>query len=401
MFVLYQPEKQLVPIKVWLENKEQMDDVCLQQSYNLANIPYVRHWVALMPDTHQGFGMPIGGVIAVEDYIIPNAVGVDIGCGVAFCMTSLKKGDFTDAHKKNIINEILKVIPVGFQRRKEALDSETIDQLLQENKHPYEKIKPLYQEIEAARYQLGTLGGGNHFIEIQVDEMDGIGIMIHSGSRNFGYKIANYFDEKAALFCKKSGDSKASKHKLSYLKADSEAGKAYLAWMDLALAFAKENRRLMMVEVQNIMSNVFPEVVFEDIINVHHNYVTLEEHFGESLWVHRKGAIRAGINELGIIPGAMGSFSYIVEGLGSPEAFLSCSHGAGRHFSRRQAAKNLTRDEVIEDLNQLGVHIGTPRDSRVADESRFAYKDINFVMSQQTDLVKTLKELKTFMVVKG
>lgn len=401
MFILYKPEKQLVPIKVWLENEEQMDDVCLQQSMNLANIPFIKHWVSLMPDTHQGFGMPIGGVIAIDGHIIPNAVGVDIGCGVAFCMSNLKKSDFTEVQKKAAIAGILKAIPVGFQRRKEALESEEIKAFFETTTYRFDKIKTLYNEIENAQYQLGTLGGGNHFIELQLDESDQVGIMIHSGSRNFGYKIANYFDEKASIYCKKTNDSKANKRKLAYLKADSEAGRDYLAWMDLALTFAQANRRLMMVEVQNILRDLFPEVVFDPILNVHHNYVALEEHFGEQLWVHRKGAIKAEKGQLGIIPGAMGSYSYIVEGRGSQESFNSCSHGAGRHFSRRQAIKSLTREEVIQDLKQMGIDIGTPRDSLVADESRFAYKDIHFVMNQQTDLVTILKELKTFMVVKG
>ena len=259
----------------------------------------------------------------------------------------------------------------------------------------------LLAEAEKAKCQLGTLGGGNHFIEIQQDTAGKLNLMIHSGSRHFGYQVAQHFDEKAALYCKKEGDKKTQKQKLAYLPVSHPTGQDYLRWMKLAMCFAAENRRLMIEQVQHILMAIFPEVSFGELLNVHHIYAALEIHYGESVWVHRKGAIRAGLGEVGIIPGAMGTSSYIVLGKGCATSFESCSHGAGRHFSRKQALKVHSRQEVIEDLNALHVSLGTPPDSLIADESRFAYKDINFVMAQQSELVSIQKELKTVLVVKG
>lgn len=401
MFEIFNASHQRFPIKVWLEKDDQIDDVCFQQSINLSNLPFLHQWVALMPDTHQGFGMPIGGVICLKDHVIPNAVGVDIGCGIAYCQTNISVAALDERTRQKLIREIMEAIPLGFSKRNEAIESIEIENFLKEHEGDLTPHKILMDEMQNAKYQLGTLGSGNHFIEIQKDEEGLLGIMIHSGSRHFGYQVAQHFDEKAAQYCKKSGDKKTQKQKLAYLPVAHPTGQAYLLWMNLAMKFAAENRRIMMSQVQSVFKENFEQVIFEEILNVHHNYAALEEHYGERVWVHRKGAIRAGRGELGIIPGAMGTASYIVEGKGEPQSFESCSHGAGRHFSRKQALKIHSKEEVLEDLKALEVSLGTPTDSLIADESRFAYKDISFVMSQQKDLVNIIKELRTVLVVKG
>jgi len=398
---MFNETKQLNPIKVWLNDETELNAVCKKQAINLSNIPYVHKWIALMPDTHQGYGMPIGGVAAFKDIVVPNAVGVDIGCGVIFIETNLRKEKIKERHSKEIIKKIMEQIPLGFNHHKEQQENKVIEERLALEDANFRKNNTLYKEIEPIKYQLGTLGGGNHFIEIQEDENGFIGIMIHSGSRNFGYKVANYYNDKAKLYAKKHGAKTHAKNQLAYLPADSEAGKAYISWMNLALLFARENRYQMMTVVKDILSDIFMNIEFGETINAHHNYASLENHFGEDVWVHRKGAIRVFKDEMGIIPGAMGSHSYIVKGLGNQESFCSCSHGAGRNLSRKQAIKKFKKEMVLEDLYSRGVHIGTPSKSMIVDESRFVYKDIDRVMEQQKDLIVQTKKLKTMIVVKG
>lgn len=401
MLEIYDKSSQQVPIKAWVGKLEDLEHGCLHQAKNLSTLDFIHKWVALMPDTHQGYGMPIGGVVALKDYVIPNAVGVDIGCGMVFTHTDIGLDRLTEDKSKEIIRRIMDEIPLGFAHHKEKQSSEVLEKFLDETDYDYSKIGHLYPEIEASWYQIGTLGGGNHFIEIQADENDELGIMIHSGSRNFGYKVAKYFNEKAKSYCKKHGGKMAVKHQLAYLPADSEAGRDYLAWMTLALRFARENRRVMMDKVKAIIEDIFDDVNFGETINAHHNYASLERHYGEDVWVHRKGAIRAEKDMLGIIPGAMGNPSYIVRGLGKEESFKSCSHGAGRHMSRKAAMKAFKKDDVIQDLLDKGIQVGAPRQSVLTDEARFAYKDIQEVMKQQTDLAEIVRSLRTRLVVKG
>lgn len=401
MFELFNETQQLNPIKIWLKDEAELDAVCKKQAVNLSNIPHVHKWVALMPDTHQGYGMPIGGVAAFKDIVIPNAVGVDIGCGVIFVDTNLNADKIKERHSKAMIHEMMKRIPVGFKHHHEKQSNDAIRERLA-LEEVYLRLNPgLYQEIDKIHYQIGTLGGGNHFIEIQVDQTGKIGVMIHSGSRNFGYKVAHYYNEKAKVYAKKHGAQKHAKNQLAFLPAESEAGRAYIRWMNLALLFARENRYRMMHIVKELLEDIFSGIEFGEEVNAHHNYASLEHHYGEDVWVHRKGAIRVYKDEIGIIPGAMGSYSYLVKGLGNPESFFSCSHGAGRHLSRRQAMKKFKKDMVLKDLYAQGVSIGTPKKSIIVDESRFVYKDIDQVMEQQRDLIVPTKKLKTLIVVKG
>lgn len=401
MFVIENPARHRAPIKVWLENADQLEPVCLGQAINLANIPFLHQWVALMPDTHQGYGMPIGGVAAMKDVVIPNAVGVDIGCGVCFCETDLSREALTTEIGRKLIERIMERIPVGFKHQETPQEAPDIGTFLKENELRLKQHFVLYRELEGVFYQLGTLGGGNHFIEFQEDELGKITVMVHSGSRNIGLKIANYFNDKAKIISKKNGWQSHARNQLALMPADSEGGRAYLEWMQVALMFARENRQHMMAVLQEILRETFPQIQFFRELNVHHNYAALETHYGESVWVHRKGAIKVEKGELGIIPGAMGSQSFIVEGLGNPESFYSCSHGAGRHISRRQAFKEIQKDRVFQDLETLGVLVGTPDKDGLVDESRFVYKDILTVMENQKDLIRPVKQLKSVLVVKG
>lgn len=401
MFVLNNPDKHLHPIKVWLKNPDQLEPVCLSQAMNLANIPFLHQWVALMPDTHQGYGMPIGGVAALKGMLIPNAVGVDIGCGVCFSETDLPREALTPQLGKALIDRIMGRVPVGFKHQEAARQAPEIEAFLEENEARLKQHFVLYRELEGVFYQLGTLGGGNHFIEIQEDDQGKICLMVHSGSRNIGLKIANYFNEKAKIISKKNGWQAHARNQLALLPVDSESGRAYLEWMQVALLFARENRRQMMETLQDIVREQFPDTRILSSLNVHHNYAALETHYGEEVWVHRKGAIKVEKGELGIIPGAMGSDSYIVEGLGNPESFNSCSHGAGRHISRRQALKEIQKESVFQDLESLGVQVGTPDRDGLVDESRFVYKDIHTVMADQQDLIRPVKVMKSVLVVKG
>lgn len=398
MFIIYDRQKQRKPIKVWLENKEQIDDTCLQQALNLSNLPFIYKWVCLMPDTHSGYGMPIGGVIATKDVIIPNAVGVDIGCGMAFVETNIHKSELPQRDLNELVQGIMRDIPTGFDHHKKKQNSRTLDKALKEfEPNPME----VYCEIEKGFYQIGTLGGGNHFIEIQEDENGFIGIMVHSGSRNFGYKIANYYNNIAKKLNEKWKDKGPAEKGLAYLPVDSAEGQLYIKWMSLALDFAMENREKMMNIVKSELEKRFSYIQFKNEVYAHHNYAAIEKHYDENVWVHRKGAIRVKKGELGIIPGAMGSYSYIVEGLGNPESFYSCSHGAGRKMSRKKAREQFPTEKTISDLKEQGVILGKKKKLDVSDECRWAYKDIDFVISRELDLIKPIKKLKTLCVIKG
>lgn len=410
MFTLFDKEENQKPIKIWLENKEALEDSCLEQANNLSKLPFIHKWVALMPDTHTGKGMPIGGVIATEKVIIPNAVGVDIGCGMSFVQTNLEAKLLKDTMTGNgtlvqaIIGDILRNIPVGFSHQKEKQPSKVLDEAMA-NVDKYQ-VPELITEIEKGYYQLGTLGGGNHFIELQEDEDGKLCIMLHTGSRHFGYKICNHFHNLARELNDKWFSSVPDHYRLAFLPVDTKEGKSYIDWMNLALDFAYENREHMMINIMNIVNqwskkhlNITPEYTMP--INCHHNYAAIENHYDKNVWVHRKGAIRAGEGDLGIIPGAMGSYSYIVKGKGNPESFMSCSHGAGRRMSRKKAMESFTIENVVLDLREQNVVIGKRSKKDIAEESRFAYKDIDVVIKNELDLIEPIKKMKTIGVVKG
>jgi len=410
VFTLYKKDANRIHIKVWLSNREQLEEKCLQQADNLSNLPFAHHHIALMPDTHSGYGMPIGGVLATEGVIIPNAVGVDIGCGMAFLQTNipvelLKTDTGQGKLIQVVIGDVMRSIPVGFSHHKKPQESKVLDYACSRGT-PYTE-EELVPEIEAGYYQLGTLGGGNHFIEIQEDEEGKVGIMLHSGSRNFGYKVCKYFNKLAKKLNKLWYSSVPKEYDMAFFPWESEEGLQYVHWMNLALEFARENRSQMMIKTKYTLLDLvqkytgFSGYQVGETIDCHHNYATIEHHFDKNVWVHRKGAIRARKGDIGIIPGAMGSYSYIVEGLGNPESFHSCSHGAGRNFSRKKAKEKYSIQDVLEDLKTKGVILGKYKKDDVAEECRMAYKDIDFVIGQELDLITPIKKLQTIGVVKG
>lgn len=374
-----------VPIKLWLDD---IEDGAMEQAINLANLPFVHKWVAIMPDSHQGYGMPIGGVLATKGVIIPNAVGVDIGCGMGAVKTTIK-GIGTDT-LKSIMGRVRESIPVGFNHHKEAQAWDGFGLA--------PDIPIIQQELDSARKQLGTLGGGNHFIEFQSDEDGTLWVMLHSGSRNFGLKAAKVFHKQAQELCGR-WHVNLPDSELAFLPIDDQAGQDYYAAMTFCLEFAQANRDHMMSKILDIISDMTGghEV---SRVNIHHNYAELEHHYGENVWVHRKGATRVRAGELGIIPGSMGTSSYIVEGLGNPESFCSCSHGAGRRMGRKQAERTLDLAEEKARMDSLGIIHGM-RNTSDLDEAPGAYKDIDTVMENQRDLVRIVTKLHPLGSIKG
>lgn len=411
MFVHYENGKTLHPIKIWLDNINDIEDSCLEQALHLSNLPFIHKWVSLMPDTHTGKGMPIGGVIACEGVVIPNAVGVDIGCGMGFVQTDIPVSILRETVTGNgtllqaVIGDILRNIPTGFNHYKKPQESTVLDRAKAEIEK-YSADSELISQIDDGYYQAGTLGGGNHFIELQQDEDGMVCIMLHSGSRHFGNEVGKRFNKIARSLNDKWYSSVPYEYNLPFLPADTDEGQRYINWMNLSMDFAYENRAKMLDKVKEIFTRFIEKYTgltphYDNEINCHHNYAALEHHYDKDVWVHRKGAIRARDGETAIIPGAMGSYSYIVRGKGNPESFCSSSHGAGRRYSRKGAVEAFTVDTVINDLKANGVTLGKHNKSDVAEESRFAYKDIEIVMANQTELVDPIKKLFTIGVVKG
>lgn len=410
MFVL-QKEQGNYPLKVWLESEKDLEAACLEQAYHLTELPFVHKWVCLMPDTHAGMGMPIGGVIATKGVVIPNAVGVDIGCGMAYVGTNIPVQILKETMTGNgniiqgMVGDILRNIPVGFAHHKTVMPCYTMDKAWDELSR-YEENTELLGQLDAGYFQIGTLGGGNHFIELQEDEEGFLSVMIHSGSRHFGKSVCDYFHQKARALNTRWYSQVPDVYRLAFLPTDSKEGKQYLDWMNLSMEFARENREKMMLAVKAVLEKWIGKYTdlnleYQDEINCHHNYAALENHYGENVWVHRKGAVRAREGELTVIPGAMGSYSYVVRGLGNPESFCSSSHGAGRAYSRKGAMEAFTCEQVMVDLKNQGVVLGKKNKTDVAEESRFAYKNIDIVMENQKDLVTPVKRLRTVGVVKG
>ena len=382
------------PMKLWLNN---IEEGALAQAKNLANLPFLFKWVAIMPDSHQGYGMPIGGVIATKDVIIPNAVGVDIGCGMCAVKTSLTEIDIEIL--KEIMGEIRKVVPVGFKKHNEGQGYMPMPECL--------SLLPIIEkESLNADKSIGTLGGGNHFIEIQKGNDGHIWIMIHSGSRNLGKQVADYYNKLAIELNRKWHSEVPKEWELAFLPTESKEGQAYIREMNYCVEFALANRKLMMDRVCEIFyKNIYDAVdntkcEFEPMINIAHNYASQENHFGENVWVHRKGATLAREGTIGIIPGSQGSKSYIVRGKGNEDSFMSCSHGAGRKMGRKQAIRELSFKDEVKNLEDKNI-IHSIRNEKDLDEAPSAYKDIAEVMDNQKDLVEIVTELIPLAVIKG
>nr|WP_321466714.1 RtcB family protein [uncultured Desulfobulbus sp.] len=378
-----------IPLLLWLDD---LDPEAMAQARNLANLPCAFHHVAVMADAHVGYGMPIGGVLATVDAVIPNGVGVDIGCGMQAVRTGLHSLDSTTL--KKILAGLRLAIPLGFNHHKEPRPVADMPE-------PAEVEMPVVEEeFSRARCQIGTLGGGNHFIEIQHGADNRVWLMVHSGSRNLGYRVAEHYNRLAVALAARTIDSVPKSWQLASLPLASPAAQHYLAEMRYCVAFAHANRTAMMRVLQEIVFESSGCDQFEAPLDVAHNYAALETHFFREVWVHRKGATRAGSGEFGIIPGSQGSASYIVRGLGNPQSFMSCSHGAGRVLGRKEACRVLDLKEEVARLNARKILHGIRRRSDL-EEAPGAYKDIARVIDNQRDLIEVVVELQPLAVVKG
>lgn len=377
------------PIKMWLDD---LEEGALAQAKNLANLPFAFKHIAIMPDSHQGYGMPIGSVLATEKVVVPNAVGVDIGCGMCALKTSLLEID--QPSLKKVMSVARKLIPLGTNWHNTSQGDDKMPDL------PKEGLLVVNRQYVKGTKQVGTLGGGNHFIEIQKGNDGHIWVMIHSGSRNLGYSVAKHYNDLAIQLNEKWYSSVTKNLELAFLPIESKEAHDYIDEMNYCVDFALSNRKLMMTRMQEAMHEVVGDFECEPIINKSHNFADWEHHFGQNVLVHRKGATRARAGELGMIPGSQGSSSYIVRGLGNPESFESCSHGAGRKLGRRQATRSLDLQEQIDKLNALGV-IHAVRNKADLDEAPGAYKDIDEVMENQKDLAEIVIKLRPLAVLKG
>lgn len=385
------------PIKLWPPGHgqlsslvgwyEQFDHDVYQQFRNLANHPLARKWVCGMPDYHLGYGMPIGGVLATQGGVVPNAVGVDIGCGMIAVRTILEADSVNRDTLAKLRAAIHARVPVGQKHHDKGV---TLDMV----PPAPARSAVVAEQWDRAAYQLGTLGGGNHFIELQKDEENNLWIMLHSGSRNVGFKVCQHYAAVAKDYMK-SFHVKVDPD-LAFLPISVPEHEMYLAEMQWCMAFAEANRKAMLTAVHEAFRDVMKGEILSDLtVDTHHNFAAMEHHGGENLMIHRKGAVKA--EGLVTIPGSMGTASFIGEGLASPESFNTCSHGAGRRMSRTEAKKTITHEQAVKSMGDVvyGVREGD------YDEMPAAYKDIDEVMAAQSDLVTPLYRLTPLTVVKG
>lgn len=358
-----------VPVKIWTRD---IDEAALRQLCNVASLPFVFHHVAAMPDVHVGLGATIGSVIATTNAVIPAAVGVDIGCGMALIKLNLEKSELNQETLEAAFAAILRRTPVGLTQYREKNCHLEACQPFEEQMADIEAKNPgILAPMKTMnwRLQLGTLGSGNHFIEIEVDDEDGVWVMIHSGSRGAGNVMASHFIHQARVNAAEKG-IELPDGALSYFEEGEELFADYMQVVDWAQRYAVANRKAMIADVVQSLEDVWPHVKTEgNLIDCRHNYVVREEHFGQSVFVTRKGAIRAGKGELGIIPGSMGAASYLVEGLGNEESFMSSAHGAGRRYGRQDAKRRFT----VEDLKRQTEGVVCRKDQGVLDEIPAAY----------------------------
>ena len=388
----------LVPVKVYTA---EMEPQARQQLVNISRLPIVHHHVAAMPDVHLGIGATVGSVIPTRHAIIPAAVGVDIGCGMMATRLSLTANELDETSLKKVFAQISRDVPVGFNSHS---DRDARTDAAKRFQKGLKKILEKHSGIEKRVgrntswvHQLGTLGGGNHFIEICLDESDRVWAMLHSGSRGIGNAIGSYFIQLAKKDAERVSLALPDRD-LAYFPEGAQHFDDYVEAVGWAQDYARANREEMMDLVLGAMHRHLPPFdVTEEAVNCHHNYVERELHYGERVWLTRKGAIRAGAGELGIIPGSMGARSYIVRGKGSAESFHSCAHGAGRRMSRKAAQKCFS----IKDLETQTEGVICRKDKSVIDEIPGAYKNIDEVMANQSDLVDVVHTLRQVICVKG
>lgn len=390
-------EANAVAIKAW--GIANIEEGALVQARDLAKLPFAISHIALMPDAHQGYGMPIGGVLLADKAVVPYAIGVDIGCGVILAKTDLGIEDLVSYDRlPRVAQQVLRDVPVGNGPRgnlKEPVsEDEALDML------GYAELPYMVEQAwwDGARGQLGSLGGGNHFIEFQADEDDRVYVMLHSGSRSLGYKICNHF-VKVALALNQKWHSQIPNKDLAFLPVGTKEHDDYWVAMEFALRFAEENRAAMLVRVGAALGRHIGETMLEVIVDCHHNYAAWENHGGQNGIVHRKGAVRARAGEPVLIPGSMGTASYWAKGLGNVDSFQSCQHGAGRAMARGVARRSITMEAMKKSLEGTAVY--THSLEAVLDEAPAAYKDVDAVMEASTDLVTIHKKLRPLGTVKG
>ncbi len=391
-------EEGRVPVKIYTGDIEAQ---ARQQLVNVSQLPIVHHHVAAMPDVHTGIGATVGSVIATDRAIIPAAVGVDIGCGMIATRTSLTANDFDEAGLRRVFDQISRDVPVGRDQHKEgrALTqaAKPFERRLKRILDAHPQIEKRFPRTQNWVYQMGTLGGGNHFVEVCLDEANQVWVMLHSGSRGIGNAIGTYFIELARRDAERS-QIRLPDRDLAYFQEGAGHFDDYVEAVGWAQDYAAANRRAMVELVLAAMRRHLPPFeVTSEVVNCHHNYVEREHHYGKDVWVTRKGAIRARQGDLGIIPGSMGAKSYIVRGKGSEESFQSSAHGAGRRMSRTQAQKSFTPQDLMAQTSGVVCR----KDRGVIDEIPGAYKSIDEVMENQRDLVETVHTLKQVVCVKG
>jgi len=378
-----------VPIYAWTDPGA-IEATALQQLKNISSLPWVFHHVAVMPDVHFGKGATVGSVIAMKDAVSPAAVGVDIGCGMAAVRTSLSANDLPDS-LHGLRRALEQAIPVGFNQHRDPVKRPQDEELWRD----FANLTPAVRDLlDKARKQLGTLGGGNHFIELCLDTEHRVWMLLHSGSRNIGKSLAEVHIARAK---KLAHNQDLPDRDLAVFLAGTPEMAAYRHDLFWAQRYAMKNREAMLDLYADVLRSHFPPIQLAEPVLCHHNYVAEETHFGEHVMVTRKGAIHTGKGELGIIPGSMGTRSYIVRGLGSAQSFESASHGAGRLMSRGEAKRRFS----VRDLVQQTQGVECRKDGGVLDEIPGAYKPIEQVMQNQRDLVEVIAELRQVLVVKG
>jgi len=383
-----------IPIKSWASS---IEEDCLAQAINVANLPIAQSHIVLCPDTHLGYGVPIGCVIFTDGAVIPNAVGVDQGCGVAMLKTGLTVEDLGDKLQPTL-NLIAARIPTGFRQQAEPMSSDRAFEAV--GAELPESVFPVWWQKSIA--SLGTLGGGNHFIEFQADPDGNVYVMLHSGSRGLGKMIGDHYHKMAVEECHR-WHTQLPTDDLAFFPLGTEEHEDYLTAMNFGLKYAEANRDLMLAEVTTAILNSWPTATPEVLVNVHHNFAAWENHKGRNGIVHRKGAIRARLGETLLIPGSMGTASYIGRGLGNPDSFDTCQHGAGRAMGRKDAERRYAAGE-LENLSTFMGNRGILMGGHAAeaiDEHPEAYKSIETVMADSADLVEPVTRLRPIAVVKG